>query len=73
MRTFVKKHAVKLAAAPAVALVAAPSFAASTIEWGTLVTSVTAEASSAMTAGVGLFALFLGVSAGIKMVRKFVG
>lgn len=73
MLQFVKKHAVKLAAAPVAGLAAAPSFAASVVPWATVTSGVTAEATDAMTAGIGLFALFLGVSAGIKMVRKFVG
>ncbi|MCL6263160.1 hypothetical protein [Craterilacuibacter sp. RT1T] len=71
--SLLKKHGKKLVVAIVPAVVAAPSFAASAIEWGTVATGATAEATAAMTAGIGLFALFLGVSAGIKMIRKFVG
>lgn len=77
--TVCKKYApnaqqVKLASvAVSMGVVAASSQAASLIDWGSLSTGVVAEATAAITAGVGVLVLFLGVGGGLKMFRKFVG
>jgi hypothetical protein len=34
---------------------------------------VTGEATAAITAGIGVLVLFLGVGGGLKMFRKFIG
>lgn len=52
---------------------AGTSGATSLIDWSTLATGVTGEATSAITAGIGVLALFLGVAAGVRMFRKFIG
>lgn len=68
-----KKYAPKIAMGSAVAVAAAPTFAAGLIDWSTLATGVTAEATSAITAGITVLVLFLGVAGGLKMFRKFIG
>lgn len=43
------------------------------IDWGGLATQVLAVLGQAVAAGVSVFAMYLGVSAGIKMFKKFIG
>lgn len=64
----------KTVAAGAVVLVAAAQAnAAAIITWTSLSTAVTEEATAAITAGIGVLALFLGVAGGVRMFRKFIG
>lgn len=68
-----KKYAPKIAMGSSVAVAASPTFADGLINWSTLATGVTTEATAAITAGIAVLALFLGVSGGLKMFRKFIG
>ena len=61
------------AVAVSLGAVAASSQAASLIDWTALASGVTGEATSAITAGITVLVLFLGVAGGLKMFRKFVG
>lgn len=68
-----KKYGPKAAATAVIALAAAPTFAAGLIDWGSLATSTIAEVTAAITAGIGVLALFFGVGGGVAMFRKFIG
>lgn len=73
---FARKHASKVEKAAlggAIFTAAQASFAASIINWSTLATGVTEEATAAITAGIGVLALFLGVAGGTRMFKKFIG
>ncbi|QRO33895.1 hypothetical protein [Chromobacterium violaceum] len=55
---------------------AVPAFADGTavnIDWGSLASQVLVVLGQAVTAGVSVYAMYLGVQAGIKMFRKFIG
>ncbi|MEQ6290773.1 hypothetical protein ACFPAG_09145 [Vogesella sp. GCM10023246] len=72
----VKAHASKVEKAAlggAIFTAAQASFAVSIINWSTLASGVTEEATAAITAGIGVLALFLGVAGGTRMFKKFIG
>lgn len=69
MLQFIKKHSGKFAIASGAALVATGANAA--IDYSTLVTAATAEINAAITAGLPVLAIILGVGAGLGMLRKF--
>ena len=73
--TFVQKigSKAKFAVAGGALLAAAQANAAAIITWSSLSTAVTEEATAAITAGIGVLALFLGVAGGVRMFRKFIG